>query len=159
MWISPQFKLYLIKEFQRLKQDEAHRLSQNWDLHRTLAKVNYRIHTDAVKSHLIPERLSAARSSLVYASEADVLNLALFGMTAAEWRKANPKKEGNIREYAEVPQLICLSNLENLNAHFISEGLSQGERLKLLNEKAIQQMTILSKESSPLITSPKKREK
>lgn len=159
MWISPQFKLYLIKEFQRLKQDEAQRLSQNWDLHRTLAKVNYRIHTDAVKSHLIPERLSAARSTLVYASEADVLNIALFGMTAAEWRKANPKKEGNIRDYAEVPQLICLSNLENLNAHFISEGLSQSERLKLLNEKAIQQMTILSKESSPLITSPNKREK
>jgi hypothetical protein len=159
MWISPQFKLYLIKEFQRLKQDEAQRLSQNWDLHRTLAKVNYRIHTYAVKSHLIPERLSAARSSLVYASEADVLNLALFGMTAAEWRKANPKKEGNIRDHAEVPQLICLSNLENLNAHFISEGLSQSERLKLLNEKAIQQMTILSKQSSPLLTNSKKRDK
>lgn len=141
-WISVEFKLYLIKEFQRLKEEE--RKTLGWDIRRNLAKINYRIHTDAIKTHLVPERLSSKKISLVYASEADVLNLALFGMTAADWRSANPDKDGNIRDYAESTQLVCLSNLENLNALFIAEGLSQEERLKRLNEIAIHQMTILT---------------
>ena len=141
-WVSVEFKLYLIKEFQRLK--EVERKTLGWDIRRNLAKVNYRIHTDAVKTHLIPAQLNARQTSMVYASEADVLNIALFGMTASQWRQTNPDKTGNIRDYAEVTQLVCLSNLENLNALFITEKLSQKERLERLNKIAIHQMTLLS---------------
>lgn len=156
-WVSVEFKLYLIKEFQRLKEEEKKTLG--WDIKRNLARINYRIHTDAIKTHLIPERLSEKATSLVYASEADVLNLALFGFTAAEWRSANLDKQGNVRDYAEASQLVCLSNLENLNALFIAQKLSQSERLKRLNEIAIKQMTILSKDTPALITGTKMREK
>jgi len=141
-WVSVEFKLYLIKEFQRLKEQE--RKSLGWDIRRNLAKINYRIHTDAIQAHLIPPELTARQTSLVYASEADVLNLALFGMTAAQWRNASPGKKGNMRDYAEVTQLVCLSNLENLNALFITEGLPQKARLERLNQIAIHQMTILT---------------
>jgi len=141
-WISVEFKLYLIKEFQRLKEDE--RKTLGWDIRRNLAKLNYHIHTDAIQTHLIPAELSAKQTSLVYASEADVLNLALFGLTAAQWRDANPDKKGNMRDYAEISQLVCLSNLENLNALFIAEGLPQKVRLERLNQIAIQQMKLLT---------------
>lgn len=140
-WISVEFKLYLIKEFQRLKEEEYKQLG--WDIRRNLTKINYHIHTDAIKSNLIPDELSSAQINLVYAAEADVLNMALFGMTAKQWRDNNPDKKGNIRDYADVSQLVCLSNLENLNAHFINDGLSQAERLKKLNKIAIQQMKLL----------------
>jgi hypothetical protein len=141
-WVSVEFKLYLIKEFQRLKEEE--RKALGWDIRRNLTKINYRIHTDAIQTHLIPVELNSRQISLVYASEADVLNLALFGMTATQWRDANPDKKGNMRDYADVAQLVCLSNLENLNALFISEGLSQKDRLERLNKIAIHQMTILT---------------
>jgi hypothetical protein len=141
-WVSVEFKLYLIKEFQRLKEDE--RKTLGWDIRRNLAKINYRIHTDAIEQHLIPPTLSKKQTSLVYASEADVLNLALFGMTAAQWRDANPDKRGNMRDDADVTQLVCLSNLENLNALFIAEGAPQQERLEKLNRIAIHQMTLLA---------------
>ena len=141
-WVSVEFKLYLIKEFQRLKEEE--RKTLGWDIRRNLAKINYRIHTDAVKRHLIPPELNAQQTSLVYASEADVLNLALFGMTAGQWREVNPGRKGNMRDEADITQLVCLSNLENLNALFISEGLSQRERLERLNTIAIHQMTLLT---------------
>lgn len=140
-WISVEFKLYLIKEFQRLKDQEQAQLG--WDIKRNLAKINYRIHTDAIKQNLIPPTLTARQVNLVYASEADVLNMALFGKTAKEWRDANPESKGNIRDEATIPQLICLSNLENLNALFIKEGLAQPERLKKLNRIAIEQMKLL----------------
>jgi hypothetical protein len=140
-WISPQFKLYLIKEFQRLKDQEQKQLG--WDIRRNLAKINYRIHTDAIKENLIPASLTKAQINHVYASEADILNMALFGKTAAEWRSENPKEKGNIRDYANVSQLVCLANLENLNAVFINDGLGQAERLKKLNKIAIQQMKLL----------------
>jgi len=153
-WISVEFKLYLIKEFQRLKEEEKKTLG--WDIKRNLARINYRIHTDAIKTHLIPARLSEGAASLVYASEADVLNLALFGFTASQWRADNPEKQGNVRDYAEASQLVCLSNLENLNALFISQGLAQSERLKRLNEIAIQQMTILSENTSVFLPGSKK---
>ncbi len=143
-WISPQFKLYLIKEFQRLKEDERKQLG--WDIRRNLAKINYRIHTNAIKENLIPAELSKAQINLVYATEADVLNMALFGITAKEWRDNNPDKKGNIRDYADISQLVCLSNLENLNAHFIDEGISQTERLVRLNKIAIHQMRLLTDE-------------
>jgi len=143
MWISPEFKLYLIHEFQRLKEDEAKRSSSEWNLTRTLSKINYQIHTDAIKAHLVPAKIEAKGISVIYATEADVLNLALFGITAAEWKSNNSDKKGNMRDYAEVSQLICLSNLENLNAHFIAQGLEQSVRLEELNKIAIQQMTIL----------------
>jgi hypothetical protein len=143
-WISPQFKLYLIKEFQRLKEDERKQLG--WDIRRNLAKINYRIHTDAIKENLIPAELSKAQINLVYATEADVLNMALFGITAKEWRDNNTDKKGNIRDYADISQLVCLSNLENLNAHFINEGISQAERLVRLNKIAIHQMKLLTEE-------------
>ncbi len=142
MWISAEFKIYLIKEFQRLKDEEYKQLG--WDIRRNLAKINYRIHTDAIKKNLIPLELTKNQINLVYASEADVLNMALFGMTAKDWRDANPGQKGNIRDYAEIPQLVCLSNLENLNAHFINEGLSQAERLLKLNKIAIHQMKLLT---------------
>ena len=141
-WISPPFKLYLIKEFQRLKDEELQQLG--WDIKRNLAKINYRIHTDAIKEKLVPEELSKEQINLVYSSEADVLNMALFGLTAKLWRRDNPDQKGNIRDYADINQLVCLSNLENLNAHFIHEGLSQPERLKRLNKIAIQQMHLLT---------------
>ncbi len=141
-WISPEFKLYLIKEFQRLKEEERKQLG--WDIKRNLAKINYRIHTDAIKGNLIPDELSKRQINQLYASEADVLNIALFGKTAKQWRDVNPAKQGNIRDDADMSQLVCLSNLENLNAHFISEGLPQSERLVKLNRIAIQQMRLLS---------------
>lgn len=144
-WISPKFKLYLIREFQRLKDEERKQLG--WDIKRNLAAINYRIHTDAIKLNLIPPSLTKRQVSFVYASEADVLNMALFGMTAREWRDLNHGKSGNMRDYADVAQLICLSNLENLNAMFISKGESQAERLKKLNQIAIEQMRILSNDS------------
>lgn len=144
MWVSAEFKIYLIKEFQRLKEEERQTLG--WDIRRNLAKINYRIHTDAIKIHLIPERINSQKAAMVYASEADVLNVALFGITAAQWRDANLKQKGNMRDYAEISQLVCLSNLENINALFIKDGLSQKERLKRLNEIAIQQMTLLTDE-------------
>ncbi len=143
-WLSPEFKLYLIKEFQRLKDDENRRLSLAWDLNRTLSKLNYRIHTEAIKSHLIPAAITPAKAAIVYASEADVLNVALFGLTAKEWREANPDLEGNMREYASVAQLLTLANIEGLNAEFIRMGLGQGERLARLNQVAITQMQILT---------------
>ena len=141
-WLSVEFKLYLIKEFQRLKDEEQRQLG--WDIKRNLVKINYRIHTDAIKEHLIPEAVTPAHANMVYASEADILNVALFGMTAAEWRRNNADKDGNIRDYATAAQLVCLSNLENLNALFIKDGLPQGERLARLNAIAIHQMTLLT---------------
>jgi len=140
-WISVEFKLYLIKEFQRLKEDERKQLG--WDIRRNLAKINYRIHTDAIKENLIPPELTPQQINLIYASEADVLNMALFGMTAKQWRDSHPGKKGNIRDYADVSQLVCLSNLENLNALFIQEKRPQAERLRRLNQIAIQQMRLL----------------
>lgn len=145
-WISVEFKLYLIKEFQRLKQEEQRLL--DWNVKRSLTKINYRIHTDAIKSHLIPEHLSKQQISLVYANEADVLNMALYGMTAKQWREHNSDKEGNIRDYSNVTQLVCLANLENLNAVWIEEGLSQTDRLLRLNQMAIHQMKLLTQDVS-----------
>lgn len=142
-WLSPEFKLYLIKEFQRLKTEENKKLELGWDAKRLLTKINYRIHTDAIKEHLVPVRLPAARRNVIYANEADVLNKALFGATAREWKDKNPKLVGNIRDYSDVTQLVCLANLESLNAVFIHQGLSQGERLLRLNEIAIIQMKSL----------------
>ncbi len=141
-WVSPQFKLYLIKEFQRLKEEEYKQLG--WDIKRNLAKINYRIHTDAIKENLIPAELIPQQVNQVYASEADVLNVALFGMTAKQWRDANPELKGNLRDYANVSQLVCLSNMENLNAVFIGDGMPQSERLKKLNAIAISQMKLLT---------------
>lgn len=143
-WISVEFKLYLVKEFERLKAEEMRRFG--WDIKRNLAKINYRIHADAIKENLIPPELSAKQTSLVYASEADVLNMALFGMTAKEWRDSHPELKGNIRDYANVSQLVCLANLENLNAVFISEGMPQAERLARLNAIAISQMQVLTQD-------------
>ena len=141
MWISPEFKVYLIREFQRLKEEEQKHIG--WTAKRELSKVNYRIHTDAIKQNLIPAEVSEKQISFIYANEADVLNVALFGMTAKEWRDANPELKGNIRDYATINQLICLSNMESLNAIFINEGLPQAERLRRLNAIAIQQMSVL----------------
>lgn len=143
MWISAEFKIYLVKEFQRLKEIESKEL--DWDVKRQLTKINYRIHTDAIKENLIPEYLTPQQISYVYANEADVLNMALFGKTAKQWRDENPGEKGNIRDYANVSQLVCLANLENLNAVFIGEGMPQHERLKKLNQIAIGQMRILLK--------------
>ncbi len=142
MWISAEFKIYLIKEFQRLKETEAAQMG--WDIRRNLTKINYRIHTDAIKTHLIPPQLTAAQSTYIYASEADLLNVALFGLTAQQWRAQNPNNTGNIRDEANASQLVCLANLETLNAHLITQGLAQAERLKLLNHTAIGQMTLLT---------------
>jgi len=144
--ISPVFKLYLIKEFQRLKKEELKQLG--WDIKRNLTKINYRIHTDAVKENLIPKSLMPQQINFVYASEADILNVALFGMTAKQWRDKNSDKNGNIRDEANVYQLVCLANLESLNAHFIHEGLSGVQRLKKLNEIAISQMQILTNDNN-----------
>lgn len=142
-WISAEFKLYLIKEFQRLKEEESSRLALGWDVKRTLAKVNYKIHTDAVKAHLIPDNLTKSQTNMIYANEADVLNVALFGKTAKDWRDENPKKDGNIRDYADVTQLVVLANLEGINAEFIKRKISQSERLVQLNRIAISQMQSL----------------
>ena len=141
MWISPRFQLLLVKEFQRLKEEEQKTLG--WSAKRELAKINYHIHTSAVSRNLIPKELSKEQINFIYANEADVLNVALFGITAKEWRETNPDLKGNIRDYASINELICLSNMENLNAVFINEGLSQQERLVKLNQIAIQQMKIL----------------
>lgn len=143
-WVSVEFKLYLIKEFQRLKEDENRRLSLAWNLNRTLAKINYRIHTDAIQSHLIPAEVTAKQASFTYANEADLLNVALFGQTAREWRDANPDKDGNMRDHATLEQLLVLANIENMNAEFIHMELPQGERLKRLNAIAIRQMQTLT---------------
>ena len=143
MWISPQFKIYLIKEFQRLKQDENNRLQLEWNLQRTISKINYRIHTDAIKENLIPKKITNQQSSLVYANEADILNVALFGITAKEWREANSNKTGNIRDFASIEQLVVLSNMESINALLIQQGLSQADRLFQLNKVAISQMKSL----------------
>ena len=145
-WVSPQFKLYLLREFQRLKEEEQKQLG--WSAKRELAKINYHIHTDAIKQNLIPQELTPVQVSIIYANEADVLNVALFGITAKEWRELNPDLKGNIRDYATINQLICLSNMENLNAVFINEGISQKERLIKLNQIAIQQMSVLEEVGS-----------
>jgi len=144
-WISVEFKLYLIKEFQRLKDKEKEKLG--WDIKRNLTKINYRIHTEAIKENLIPTEITKQQAHDIYASEADVLNMALFGMTAKDWRSNNLNLQGNIRDYANVSQLICLSNLENLNALFIHEEMSQPQRLIKLNKIAIQQMKLLTKDN------------
>ena len=141
MWISPEFKIYIVKEFQRLKEEEQKQIG--WSAKRELSKINYRIHTDAIKRNIIPEEVTPQQASIIYAHEADVLNVAMFGMTAREWRDANPEKKGNIRDYATINELICLSNMENLNAVFIDQGLPQCERLIKLNRIAIQQMRVL----------------
>ena len=143
-WISIEFKLYVIKEFQRLKDEENDRLKLNWNLNRTLAKINYRIHTDAIKENIIPENLSKEQINQIYANEADVLNVALFGKTAKQWRDENPDSEGNIRDYSTIEQLLVLANLESLNAEFIRMGLPQSERLVKLNQTAIRQMKSLT---------------
>ena len=142
-WVSSGFKLYLIKEFQRLKADENDRLKLEWNLQRTLAKVNYQIHTDAIKENLIPKELSKSQISFVYANEADLLNMALFGFTAKQWRDNNSDKDGNVRDQATIDQLVVLSNLESVNAVLINQGLSQSDRLKQLNQIAITQMKSL----------------
>jgi hypothetical protein len=147
-WVSVEFKLYLIKEFQRLKDDENRRLSLAWNLNRTLSKLNYRIHTDAIQAHLIPAAVTPAQAAITYASEADLLNVALFGQTAKQWRDVNPKLDGNIREYATVEQLLVLANIEGMNAEFIHMALLQGERLMRLNEISIRQMQVLTSTSA-----------
>ena len=142
MWISPEFKIYLVREFQRLKEQEQKLLG--WTAKRELSKINYHIHTDAIKNNLIPQELTHEQIAIVYANEADVLNVALFGLTAKQWREANPSLKGNIRDYASINELICLSNMENINSVFINEGLMQAERLLRLNQIAIQQMRVLA---------------
>lgn len=141
MWISPEFKIYIVKEFQRLKEEEQKQLG--WSAKRELSKINYRIHTDAIKRNIVPEEVTPQQASIIYANEADVLNVAMFGMTAKQWREANADKKGNIRDYATINELICLSNMENLNAVFIEQDMSQGERLVKLNPIAIHQMSVL----------------
>ena len=142
-WLSPEFKFYLIREYQRLKDDETDRLKLGWNVQRTLSKINYRIHTDAIKDTLVPPQVTQQQLTGIYASEADLLNVALFGMTAIQWRMANPDKEGNMRDYATLEQLVVLSNMESLNAVFIHQGLSSAERLRQLNQIAITQMRSL----------------
>ena len=146
MWISPRFQLLLVKEYQRLQEEKQKLLG--WSAKRELSKLNYRIHTDAIKRNLIPNELTALQISFVYANEADVLNVALFGMTAKQWRDAHPEMKGNIRDYASINELICLSNMENLNAVFIDQGMPQSERLVKLNQIAIQQMKVLENEEN-----------
>ena len=143
-WVSVEFKIYLIQEFERLKENEQREIG--WSAKRELSKINYIIHTDAIKNNLIPKELTNKQVNLVYAEEADVLNMALFGMTAKEWREKNPNKKGNIRDYAGINELICLANLENTNSIFINEGMRQSERLYKLNQIAISQMKILTKD-------------
>lgn len=145
-WVSVEFELYLVMEFQRLKAKEQELIG--WTAKRELSKINYRIHTDAIKHHLIPEEVTPAQSSIIYAEEADVLNVAMFGMTAKQWREVNPDLKGNIRDYATINELICLSNMENINAVLINDGVPQGERLIKLNQIAIQQMQVLENNGS-----------
>lgn len=147
-WLSPEFKLYVIQDYQRLKQDESYRLSLDWSVKRILTKANYRIHTDAIKENLIPPELSKQQQSFVYANEADVLNMALFGKTAAQWRKENPDLKGNIRDYATIEQLLVLTNLENINALYIKQKVPQEKRLILLRETVIAQLSALAKSKS-----------
>ena len=147
-WISVEFKLYLIKEFQRLKEDENRRLSLAWNLNRALSRLNYHIHTDAIKAHLIPASVTPVEAAITYANEADILNVALFSQIAKTWRDANPDLEGNLRDYATIEQLLVLANIESMNAEFIRMGLSQGERLTRLNEIAIRQMQVLTSTSA-----------
>ena len=142
-WLSPEFKLYLIKEFQRLKEDENRRLSLDWNLNRTLSKINYRIHTDAIKEYIIPQNISTKQAGVLYANEADVLNMALFGKTAQQWREENPNQKGNIRDYASIEQLLVMANIESMNAEFIRMELPQKERLLKLNTIAITQLKSL----------------
>lgn len=146
MWISPEFKVYIVKEFQRLKAEEQRLIG--WSAKRELSKINYRIHTDAIKHNLIPAEVTKAQASIIYANEADVLNVAMFGMTAKQWSEANPGLKGNIRDYASVNELICLSNMESLNAVFIGQGLPQSERLIKLNQIAIHQMSVLENDNN-----------
>lgn len=148
MWLSPEFQIYLVNEFQRLKDEENNRLKLDWNLQRTLAKVNYHIHTDAIKENLIPKEITKQQAGLVYATEADLLNVALFGMTAKEWRESNTDKKGNVRDYATLDQLVVLSNLESINALLIQQGLSQRNRLIELNKVAITQMKSLLESSA-----------
>ena len=160
MWISPEFKIYLIKEFQRLKDDENRRLSLSWNLNRTLSKLNYRIHTDAIKANLIPAAVTPAQAAITYATEADLLNVALFGQTAKQWRENNQELEGNMREYATVEQLLVLANIEAMNAEFIHMALPQGERLTKLNAIAIRQLQVLTASSAArLLQGPSKESK
>lgn len=149
MWISPKFKLLLIKEFERLKAEEQKQLG--WNAKRELSKINYKIHTDAIKNTLIPKELTKSQTNIIYAEEADVLNMALFGMTAKQWKNKNPDKEGNIRDYANINELICLANLENVNSIYINEGIIQSERLIKLNRIAISQMKILTETNKKLL--------
>lgn len=145
-WVSVEFELYLVKEFQRLKEEEQKQLG--WSAKRELSKLNYRIHTDAIKHNLIPSEITKSQASVIYANEADVLNVAMFGVTAKQWRDANPNLKGNIRDYASINELICLSNMENLNAVFIEQGIPQSERLMKLNQIAIHQMSIFESSDS-----------
>ncbi len=145
-WLSPQFKLYLIQEFERMKNEEQKQLG--WTAKRELTKINYRIHTDAIKQNLIPEEVTVAQASIIYAEEADVLNVAMFGQTAKQWREAHPELKGNIRDYASINELICLANMENINAVLIDEGVPQGERLVRLNQIAINQMRVLENDEN-----------
>lgn len=147
-WISAEFELYIIKEYQRLKADENSRIALDWNVNRILAKVNYRIHTEAIRDNLIPPKLTPKQKSYVYADEADLLNTALFGMTAAEWRKANQDKSGNMRDYATIEQLLVLANLENINALYIAKRMPQPERLQELSRMAREQLTALLENSS-----------
>ncbi|MCT4617446.1 MAG: KilA-N domain-containing protein [Candidatus Gracilibacteria bacterium] len=147
-WLSAEFKLFLITEFQRLKQEEIEKKELGWDLKRTLSKVNYGIHTDAVKENLIPEKVDGKKKGLIYATEADILNKALFGYTAKEWRDKNPELKGNVRDNSNATQLLCLANLEVLNAKLIGDGIDQADRLEILNQQAIKQMTLLSNNTS-----------
>ena len=153
-WLSPEFKLYIIKDYKRLKNDENSRLSLNWNLNRELTKLNYHIHTDAIKDNLILPDLTPAQKSFVYADEADLLNVALFGKTAKEWRMENPKKKGNIRDYATISQLLVLVNLESYNAILIEQGTEQGRRLELLRRTAIKQLTTINSLEIPLSPLP-----
>ena len=150
MWLSPEFQIYLINEFQRLKEEENNRLKLEWNLQRTLSKINYQIHTDAIKENLIPSELSKKQISFIYANEADVLNMALFGITAKQWREANPGKNGNIRDHASIEQLVVLTNLESINAMLIHQEISQPERLMQLNQMAITQMKSLLKNKTDI---------
>jgi hypothetical protein len=159
MWISPEFKIYLVREFRRLKDDENRRLSLSWNLNRTLSKLNYRIHTDAIKTHLIPPEVTPAQAAATYASEADILNVALFGQTARQWREANPALDGNMRDHATIEQLLVLANIEAMNAEFIHMSLPQSDRLKRLNHIAIRQMRTLTVETLPRLPGNEGKEK
>ena len=159
-WISPEFKLYIIKDYQRLKHDENSRLSLSWNLNREISKLNYRIHTDAIKEHLIPPELTPEQMSFTYASEADLLNVALFGLTAKNWRDSHPASKGNVRDEATLQQLLVLANMESYNAILIEQGISQSDRLRMLHDLAVRQMRTLSElsfEQLPMVQSEKQQ--